>query len=563
MDKELEKRLNKIEGQLQEFNQVLKNIGRDTKRPVAAVRDGYYEASLTNAGSIIEDVLRDIWIREKISGQPAKKTIEQLFGVVKDQVQIDRIVEDYIRDIQLVRNRAAHGQPVVAEDAIETLRKLNSVLNWYLNKYLVKFEKTPAPVVTPVIEKTKEPDSKSKWTKNFFNEKKANKSRNIIIGGLIAVIAVIAIGTLLFINYVGKMGNSASNTNAPSSIMETAQASQEQGGTAAGIATNTESNQPGVAAVDNSIKSLAGSESDTMPSRQVDFIKYSGNVIVKKPLAPLDCWQNKDGFWETQVSTGSNIFLVFVPEGNFMMGSAEGEGDEDESPQHEVKVDGFWIGKTEITVAQFRQFVNATGYRTEAGKIGRGNVWVNGRFENKLYAHWLNVNAEQSDDYPVTLISWKDANEFCRWLSRDGFACRLPTEAEWEKAARGTDSRKYPWGNESPDAARVNLDAVQTKQNPIGNVGLYPAGISPFGLYDMAGNAWEWCFDWYDENYYKESPSINPTGPKKGTFKVIRGSTLGNSLGDSFNVTDRFKGISTYSNCSLVGFRIVAIASTR
>ena len=563
MDKELEKRLNKIEGQLQEFNQVLGNIGRDTKRPVAAVRDGYYEASLTNAGSIIEDVLRDIWIRERITGQPAKKTIEQLFGVIKEQVQIDRMVEDYIRDIQLVRNRAAHGQPVVAEDAIETLRKLNSVLNWYLNKYLTKFEKAPAPAVAPVIEKPKEPNTKSKWTKNSFNEEKKNKSRNIIIGGLIAVFVVIVIGALLFIRYVGKTGNSASNTNAPSSITETSQVSQEQNDTTAGLGADMGLNQTGASPIENSIASPSGSESSTLPTKQVDFIKYPGNVIIKKPSSPLDCWPNKDGFWETKLSGESTIFLVYVPEGKFIMGNEKGEGDEDESPQHEVMVDEFWISKTEITVAQFRQFVNATGYRTEAGKIGRGNVWVDGRFENKLYAHWLNINGGQSDDYPVTLISWKDANEFCRWLSRDGFTCRLPTEAEWEKAARGTDNRKYPWGNESPDMARVNLDAVQSKQNPIAKVGLYPAGISPFGLYDMAGNAWEWCSDWYDESYYNESPLTNPTGPKKGTFKVIRGSTLGNSLGDSFNVTDRFKGISTYSNCSLVGFRIVAIASPR
>ena len=561
MDKELEKRLNKIENQLQEFNQVLEKIGRDTKRPVAAVRDGYYEASLTNAGSIIEDVLRDIWIRERITGQPSKKTIEQLFGVIKEQVQIDRIVEDYIRDIQLVRNRAAHGQPVVAEDAMETLRKLNSVLSWYLNKYLAKFEKVPAPAVAPVIEKTKEPDSKSDWTKNFFNEGKASKSKNIIIGGLIAVSAVIVIGAFLFIRYVGKTGNSAGNANAPSAVTETAQVPQEPGSTDAEIDADMGLNQTGAAPVENPITLPPGAEHSTMPTRQADFIKYPGNVIIKKPSSPSDCWQNKDGFWETKLSAGTNIYLVYVPEGNFIMGSLKGEGDEDESPQQEVMLNEFWISKTEITVSQFRQFVNATGYRTEAGKIGRGNVWVDGRFENKLYAHWMNVNGGQFDDFPVTLISWKDANEFCRWLSRDGFACRLPTEAEWEKAARGTDNRKYPWGNESPDRGRINLDAFQTKQNPIGAVGQYPAGISPFGLYDMAGNAWEWCADWYDENYYKEAPLKNPMGPNKGAFRVIRGSSLGNSVGDSFHVTDRFKGISIYSNCSLVGFRIVAIVS--
>lgn len=135
MDKALEARLQSIEEQLKHFKVVLEGMGRDVQRPIQAVRDGYYEAALTNAGSIIEAMLRDIWTREKISGKADAKTIEQLFSVVKEQANMDRLVQDYIRDIQLVRNRAAHGEQIVLEDCIESLRKLSIILGWYSRKY--------------------------------------------------------------------------------------------------------------------------------------------------------------------------------------------------------------------------------------------------------------------------------------------------------------------------------------------------------------------------------------------------------------------------------------------
>ena len=153
MDKQLEERLAGLEEQLKRFVDVMETgLGRDLARPINAVRDGYYEAALTNAGSIIEAMLRDIWQREGIKGEGKKKTIEQLFSVVKEQAQMDRLVQDYIRDIQLVRNRAAHGEDIVAEDCLEALRKLAVILGWYFDKYVLGGEPEGAVTLEQVAE---------------------------------------------------------------------------------------------------------------------------------------------------------------------------------------------------------------------------------------------------------------------------------------------------------------------------------------------------------------------------------------------------------------------------
>jgi serine/threonine-protein kinase len=125
------------------------------------------------------------------------------------------------------------------------------------------------------------------------------------------------------------------------------------------------------------------------------------------------------------------------------------------------------------------------------------------------------------DDHPVTDVSWEDANAYCNWLSKKkGLNFKLPTEAQWEKAARGTDGRKYPWGKNEPDETLANFGWKFDKTSPVGS---YPNGASPYGLLDMAGNVWEWCSDWYGDDYYKNSPKDNPTGPKIGTSRVVRG----------------------------------------
>jgi len=241
---------------------------------------------------------------------------------------------------------------------------------------------------------------------------------------------------------------------------------------------------------------------------------------------------------------GSSIEMVFVPRGDFLMGSTTQEAatdetiDKDEIPQHAVDLGDFWIDKTEVTNAMFMSFIDATGYRTDAEKAGEGGVFElsSEKAQQIKGADWKHPHGPTSsidglENHPVVQVSWNDAQGYCHWLGK-----RLPTEAEWEKAARGQDGRKYPWGNESPTGnllnfADINLNVGWANKNendgyqftaPVGN---YPAGASPYGAVDMAGNVWEWVQDWYDGGYYNISPSVNPIGPDLGESRVLRGGS--------------------------------------
>ena len=252
---------------------------------------------------------------------------------------------------------------------------------------------------------------------------------------------------------------------------------------------------------------------------------------------------------------------VRVPAGEFLMGSTKGhvaevvqrciekgytkaackEWYEPELPQHRVYVDAFEITKYPITVAQFEAFVKDTGYRTTAEEMGSGWVWTDNRWEEVKGADWRHPYGPDSDvsrkaNHPVTQVSWHDAIAYCQWLSeKTGQHWRLPTEAEWEKAARGTDGRIYPWGNESPNETLCNYNGNVGDTTPVES---YPAGASPYGALDMAGNVWEWVADWYDADYYTYSPARNPTGPGFGSYRVLRGGSWYNS---QFNVRSAFR----------------------
>ncbi len=243
--------------------------------------------------------------------------------------------------------------------------------------------------------------------------------------------------------------------------------------------------------------------------------------------------QNDLGVWEARFDHG--IVMAYIPAGTFKMGSEAGL--EDEVPVHEVYLDGYWLSTYMITVGQFREFIEATGYVTDAERgygswqyVGSGTEGGDG-WEPVLDGRWNNTYFEQSDDHPVGSVSWTDANEFCRWLSGEiGVDFQLPTEAQWEKGARGIDERIYPWGNEPPNGSRANyadanffnkygdarpadpeIDDGHTETSP---VGAFPAGRSPYGLLDMAGNLGEWVYDWYDPDFYSRSPRQNPSGPE-------------------------------------------------
>ncbi|MGD8539456.1 MAG: formylglycine-generating enzyme family protein [Candidatus Aminicenantes bacterium] len=256
--------------------------------------------------------------------------------------------------------------------------------------------------------------------------------------------------------------------------------------------------------------------SDEAKPEAVDLVKDRANKITK----------NDKGFWEAEFEEGH--ILVFIPDGEFTMGSNEGLPNE--KPVHKVYLDEYWLGKYPVTVGQFRKFVEETGYVTDA-ENGQGSwqFWE-GRWVVRLDGNWKNPYFDQGEGHPIVSISWNDSIAFCDWLSkRTGINFKLPTAAQWEKGARGTDARIYPWGNDIPDGTRANYadihfwkkydDSRQADKNvddgfvETSPVGSFSAGASPYGLLDMAGNVWEWCYDVYDENYYSVSPYKNPMGP--------------------------------------------------
>ncbi|MFQ5449353.1 MAG: SUMF1/EgtB/PvdO family nonheme iron enzyme [Nitrospinaceae bacterium] len=217
--------------------------------------------------------------------------------------------------------------------------------------------------------------------------------------------------------------------------------------------------------------------------------------------------------------------MVLIPAGFFFMGS--NKGGEDEAPEHKVYVDAFLIDKYEVTARSFAQFLNTVnnvkGYYLD-NKFGM--LFYNGRFETR----------PGLESYPVNNVNWVGAKAFCKWKGK-----RLPTEAEWEKAARGPNKFRYPWGNERPTPQRARYFQSWTEE--LGHrvmvpVNALPEGKSPFGLFNMAGNVKEWVDDWYDREYYGEkSHTVNPKGPIGGEFKVLRGGSwrdLGGFIYSSF-----------------------------
>jgi formylglycine-generating enzyme required for sulfatase activity len=206
----------------------------------------------------------------------------------------------------------------------------------------------------------------------------------------------------------------------------------------------------------------------------------------------------------TPTSISPNAPMIFVPAGEFSMGN--NGGDSDEKPLHSVYLDAFWIDKYEVTNTQYAACFNA-------GVCKAPSNYSSSPARNAYFG------VPQFNNYPVVYVSWEDANKYCTWAGR-----RLPTEAEWEKAARGTDKRLYPWGN-TYDKSLVNgFDGAKSDTTIVGG---YPGGASPYGVLDMAGNVWEWVADWYDDNYYSNSPRNNPQGPTSGNSRVARGGSWG------------------------------------
>jgi len=286
------------------------------------------------------------------------------------------------------------------------------------------------------------------------------------------------------------------------------------------------------------------------------------------PALPTPGKPGATAIWKTDLMP-----MLFVSAGNFLLGSADSDSmsHEDEKPQLVVYLDAFWIDQTEVTVAQFQDFVNATSYVTDAergccagdyAKVG-GMVLVPGAVFAKT-ANWKlpegSGAAVALPRRPVVQVSWNDAAAYCQWAGR-----RLPTEAEWDKAARGTQGLIYPWGNAFKEGLtnfcdkncganwhNINYDDASGRTS---NVGLFPKGASPYGALDMSGNVWEWVNDFYDFRGYYRFPTANPPG-LSGTAHVIRGGSWADTL-------DRVRASARASNLpdgrdNATGFRCAA-----
>jgi len=216
---------------------------------------------------------------------------------------------------------------------------------------------------------------------------------------------------------------------------------------------------------------------------------------------------------KTRKSEIDGMVQVFVPEGFFTMGSAsdDPQADEDEKPSHKVFLDSFWIDRTEVKNRMYLHCIETKICTPPARSI---------YYTKPEYA-----------DHPVIGISWAQAQEYCGWAKR-----RLPTEAEWEKAARGTDERVYPWGNTDPTAELANFNH---QFNETVQVGMYENGASPYGVLDMAGNVWEWVADGYQSDFYSRSPKENPISNSPVNRRVLRGGNW-DSNADGIRVTNRF-----------------------
>jgi len=232
--------------------------------------------------------------------------------------------------------------------------------------------------------------------------------------------------------------------------------------------------------------------------------------------------RNDKGNWEAVFPGG--ITLVYIPEGEFTIGSPTREGETDEHPAHKIFLDGFWLGKTEVTFEQYDRFCAESGREKAADEgWGRGTR-------------------------PAIYVSWNDARDYCNWLAKKtGLKFRLPSEAEWEKAARD----RYPWGSQPPDPDRANFDKENMRTMPVGS---YTLGASPFGILDLAGNVWEWTLDWYDPGFYQNSPRENPQGPETGSEKVVRGGSWANGA-DLVRSANR-SSENPESKLNILGFRL-------
>ncbi|MHC9538669.1 MAG: formylglycine-generating enzyme family protein [Vulcanimicrobiota bacterium] len=241
---------------------------------------------------------------------------------------------------------------------------------------------------------------------------------------------------------------------------------------------------------------------------------------------------------EEMTNPRDGAVMRYIPAGSCVIGSPDGEGDDDEHPRHTVQLGAYYIYTKEVTNGQFSNFIASAGYDAEG--------------------EWEYSAQPGMESHPVVNVTWNDARAYCIWAGG-----QLPTEAQWEKAARGEKGFRYPWGDEWKD------DLCNWRQGParplMANIvdsrgtlpgGSFPEGKSPFGIMDMAGNVAEWCADYYDEHYYSTGPQIDPRGPDGGEDRVIRGGSWAEADYDMMRCADRVR-LSPNMRLNTLGFRVV------
>jgi formylglycine-generating enzyme required for sulfatase activity len=232
--------------------------------------------------------------------------------------------------------------------------------------------------------------------------------------------------------------------------------------------------------------------------------------------------------------------MLLVPAGPFVLGSTQSEGEPDERPQRTLRLSAFFLDRTEVTVAQYRACLGAGACSPPATQ------------------RFCNLQHPGKDDHPVNCVRWQQAADYCEWAG-----ARLPTEAEWEKAARGTEGDPYPWGP-TPDTCVVAVRFDEKLGHACGEFGTWPVGSkpfgkSPFGALDMAGNVWEWVADWYASDAYASAPEQDPKGPGAGKYRILRGGGWGKDGPGALRSARRFKFTAEHATPG-IGFRCASSA---
>jgi formylglycine-generating enzyme required for sulfatase activity len=305
---------------------------------------------------------------------------------------------------------------------------------------------------------------------------------------------------------------------------------------------------------------LFGSTNVNIALQSMSYAAPADPLAIATP-PPLVATATFGGVTPLTLAPDVTLDLLYVQAGPFLMGSKsneDGPTPDDEIQQHVVELAEYWIGRTEVTVAQFAAFVRATGHRTQAEKDGESLAWIDGKAESQAGVNWAHPRGLASiisdpQNTPVTHVSWDDAMAFCNWLGRmTGLNIDLPSEAEWEKAARSADGRRYPWGNEAPESNRANYGLFQKSLTPVGR---YDARFqSPYGAVDMAGNVWEWTHSQY--RTYPYSTDDGREDVNSDAARVMRGGAF-DSTPDMLRVAHRASAPPT-THAFNIGFRVRA-----